>query len=77
MRDNWNIGDKVTYHGKAYTIVREAKPLEFWIRQGFDTFHSVVTMRAFDLIAGDDPDTMDFDLDFQAQIQGDALRFRK
>ena len=75
-RDAWKIGDKVVLHGKPYTIMREAKPVEFWVKvRDKEPTHGVVTERAYDLIAGDDLDS--FDAEFVPQIAGSWLRVRR
>lgn len=72
---SWNIGDKVKYRGRPYIIVREAKPLEFWVKvRDKEPTHGVVTERAYDLIAGDDPDS--FEAEFVPRIQASDLRVR-
>jgi hypothetical protein len=70
----WKIGDKVMYYGRPYTIVREAKPIAFSVGDPDFQDTQTVIVNAFDLIAGDDPDS--FDADFLPRIQEDALRVR-
>jgi hypothetical protein len=71
----WEIGDKVSYYGRPYTIVREAKPIAFSVGDPDFQDTKTVLVNAFDLIAGDDPDS--FDAEFLPRIQEDALRIRR
>jgi hypothetical protein len=75
LSKRWQIGDKVLYQGKPYIIVREATPLDFWVKvRDKEPTHGTVSIRAYDLMAGDDPDS--WDAEFQPRIQADALRVR-
>lgn len=72
---SWQVGDKVLYQTKPYIIVRVAKPLEFWVKvRDKEPTHGVVSQPAYDLVAGDDPDS--WDAAFLPQIQADMLRVR-
>ena len=73
--ERFTVGDKVRYRSRDWTIVKVAKPLDFWITPGIrEGDGHVVTVPAYDLIQGDDVDS--FDADFAPRIQQDALRCR-